>query len=88
MRKGGPSGAIPDAQPTEPKAPRGRSRFRESDVKRAIKAAKAAGVEVGRIEIAPDGRIVVTALDKSVEGAKNDQTNELDDWLKRRAHSS
>jgi hypothetical protein len=33
--------------------------FRETDVKRAVKAVRAAGVEVDRVEIEKDGRIVV-----------------------------
>lgn len=36
-----------------------RSAFRQSDLTKALKAAKAAGSEVARIEIAPDGRMVV-----------------------------
>jgi hypothetical protein len=35
------------------------STFRQGDVTRAIKATKAAGVDIGRIEIAKDGRIVI-----------------------------
>ena len=38
-----------------------RSRFRQIEVTRALKAAKAAGVEIGRIEIDVDGRIIVIA---------------------------
>jgi len=33
--------------------------FRQQDVTRAIRAAKAAGVEIQRVEIAKDGRIVI-----------------------------
>jgi hypothetical protein len=36
-----------------------RSVFRQVDVTRAIKGAKAAGVEPGQVEIRPDGTIVV-----------------------------
>jgi hypothetical protein len=36
-----------------------RLRFRQSDLTRATKALNAAGVEVARIEIEPDGRIVL-----------------------------
>jgi hypothetical protein len=39
--------------------PRGSQIFRQSDVTRAIKATKAAGEDVTRVEIGPDGRIVV-----------------------------
>jgi hypothetical protein len=38
---------------------RGRHAFRQTDVTRAIKAAVAAGVEIGRVEVDKDGRIVV-----------------------------
>jgi hypothetical protein len=33
--------------------------FRQTDVKRAIKAARAADLEIARIEIEKDGRIIV-----------------------------
>ncbi|MEQ8226502.1 MAG: hypothetical protein RIA64_00315 [Rhodospirillales bacterium] len=39
---------------------RGPSTFRQSTVTKAIKAAKAAGVDVARIEVDPDGRVVLT----------------------------
>lgn len=41
------------------------ARFKQSDLTRAIKAAEAAGLQVGRIEIAPDGRIVLHAASAS-----------------------
>ena len=33
--------------------------FRQKDVTRAIRAARAAGVDIARIEIDPDGKIVI-----------------------------
>jgi hypothetical protein len=38
---------------------KGPSTFRETDVKRAIRAAESAGKKVDRIEIGRDGKIVV-----------------------------
>jgi hypothetical protein len=34
-------------------------RFRQADISRAVKGAKAAGIPVSQIEIGPDGRIVL-----------------------------
>ena len=34
-------------------------RFRQSDVTRAVKGAEAAGMHIGRIEIDPNGKIVI-----------------------------
>ena len=33
--------------------------FKQADVSRAVKGVKAAGVPIGRVEILPDGRIIV-----------------------------
>jgi hypothetical protein len=38
---------------------RSASRFRQTDLKRAIRAAHAANLEIARIEIEKDGRIIV-----------------------------
>jgi hypothetical protein len=43
--------------------------FRQSDIRRAIKATRSSGIEIGRIEIGQDGRIVVVPGDpKKVNG--------------------
>jgi hypothetical protein len=50
--------------------------FKQVDVKRAVKGALAAGLSVGRVEVAPDGMIVVVAG----EGAPADASNDFDRW--------
>ena len=37
------------------------ARFRQADVSRAVKAAQGAGLRIGRVDIAPDGRISIIA---------------------------
>lgn len=55
--------------------------FKQADVLRAVKGARAGGMEVGRVEIDPaTGRIVLVALG-SAESPKND----LDRWLEKRS---
>lgn len=51
--------------------------FKQRDVTAAVKAARAGGMEVARVEIGKDGRIVIVA-GKPVEGTKLQPTNEWD----------
>jgi hypothetical protein len=52
------------------------STFRQADVTRVVKAARAAAVDVARIEIAKDGRIVI------VTGkAPAQDSTPLDNWM-------
>ena len=52
--------------------------FRQSDLVRALKAARAAGVEVDRVEIGPDGRMVVVL---SREGAAaQERERNVNEW--------
>jgi hypothetical protein len=53
------------------------ARVRQADVTRLIKAAQAAGIEVGAVRFSPDGEIMVYA--KGAEQAP--RANPLDDLL-------
>lgn len=64
--------------------------FKASDLTRAVKAARAGGVEVTRIEITKDGRIVLVqapGVESSETMQKIDSTlaNEWDDFLNAQA---
>jgi hypothetical protein len=60
---------------------RGHATFRQRDLCAAIKAAKAAGCDIARVEVDRNGKIVVI-----IAGAANaEPTNELDQWLASRA---
>jgi hypothetical protein len=59
--------------------PRAKLTFRQRDVTAAVKAVEAAGHVVERVEIAPDGRIVVIATKLATDA--NAQTNEWDEVL-------
>jgi hypothetical protein len=43
------------------------SAFRQQDVTRALRAAKAAGVEIVRVEIDPNGKIILVTTRETVE---------------------
>ena len=61
---------------------RGPQPFRERDVTRAVRAVAKAGIEVARVEIDKDGKIIVTA-DKADEKLNS---NETEHWLAKHAH--
>ena len=42
---------------------RGKYKFKQSDITRALRATKAAGVGISKIEIEPDGRMVIILSD-------------------------
>jgi hypothetical protein len=55
--------------------------FKESDVTRAVKAVRKAGLDVTRVEISPDGKITVIVKSDNGEGKdrKVEATNPWDD---------
>jgi len=65
--------------------PRRPARFLQSDVRRAVQGAMDAGLTVARVEIDPDGRIVIV----SGEGMPKETTTPLEAWKARRnAHQA
>jgi hypothetical protein len=57
---------------------RGNLTFKQTDVTRAIRAAVAAGVEVARVEVDKEGRIVIIA-GKADSGAERNVRNGWDE---------
>jgi hypothetical protein len=57
---------------------RGRCGFKQCDLTRAVKGVRKADVEVERVEIHKDGKIIVIA-GKPAEATS--ERNELDDWM-------
>jgi len=54
--------------------------FSQSDIRRAVQGATAAGLTVARVEIDPDGRIVIV----SGEGMPKETTTPLEAWKARK----
>jgi hypothetical protein len=70
---------------SKPVPPRGRSLFRQYNMVKALRSAKAGGLEVGGVEVTPDGTIRILAKDAVGHGSGND----FDDWIaKRDAHQT
>lgn len=57
------------------------SKFRQSDLTRALKAAIAAGLEIAAVEIDPTGKIVIMTGAKELAAPKN----ALDKWMTKHA---
>jgi hypothetical protein len=63
--------------------PRRVATFRQSDLKRALRGAKSAGIDIERVEIDPlNGKIVIIA-----KGATAGSKTALDTWLATNAHT-
>jgi hypothetical protein len=62
------------------------STFRQADLTRAIKAARNAGVEVARAEIAADGKIIIVIGETGASSADIELTpdDELERWRKKK----
>lgn len=58
---------------------RGAPHFRQTDLTRALKGARAAGIEVARVEIGPDGKIVIWPGQDAVE-----PVTDFDRWKAKR----
>jgi hypothetical protein len=60
--------------------------FRQTDLKRALRAAKAAGLEVTQVELDPAaGKIIITTAQA---GSSTRTSTPLDNWLATHARSS
>jgi hypothetical protein len=64
---------------------RGKPRFTERDVKRAIRAAQNAGLKVGGFEVRPDGVIAIMSADSSVAAVEANPFDLEAERLRRRA---
>jgi hypothetical protein len=62
---------------------RGAHSFKQRDVTRAINAAKAAGIAIGRVEVDKDGKITIVAGQPGMTGTAT--TNDLDIWIAKHA---
>jgi hypothetical protein len=56
----------------------GPQRFRKSEVRRLIKAAQSAGVEIGRLEADPDGRVAL--IPSKPDEGDNDNASAVNPW--------
>ena len=52
--------------------------FRQTDLTRALKGARAAGVEIAQVEIDKDGRIIVVAAKSNEQSSNGGERNEWD----------
>jgi hypothetical protein len=48
------------------------STFRQQDVTRAVKAVRCAGVDIVRVEIAKDGRIIIVTAEAELQKSENE----------------
>jgi hypothetical protein len=60
--------------------------FRQRDVSRAIRAVRAAGAEIARVEVAADGKISIVV--GAAEAPSSAPESPLDDWMAAHARKS
>ena len=66
--------------------PRRACTFRESDVRRALRAAKAVGVKV-RVEIEAS-KMTLVPVEEDADEAHQQQSDEVERWVGKHAHKS
>jgi len=54
--------------------------FRQADVRRAVQAVRKAGIEIARVEIDREGKIIIVSVTPDTG-----QTTELDGWISQHA---
>jgi hypothetical protein len=75
---------------------RAKCAFRQRDVTRAVKGVRAAKVDVARVEIAADGKIVIITKPNEIAGNNNPETSndvlnaddELARWRRRKKNAN
>jgi len=61
---------------------RGKCTFKQRDLKAALKAAKTSGAAVARVEVRPDGTIMVIMGEPSPAPEPDRKKGRVDQWLK------
>ena len=59
---------------------RGPNKFKQRDLTRALRGAKAAGIEVGRIEIDPTGKISVVIGKPDITNTVAETNSDVGEW--------
>ncbi|MBX9907449.1 MAG: hypothetical protein K2Z25_01920 [Beijerinckiaceae bacterium] len=57
-----------------------RATVSSASITRTVKAVASAGVHVGRVEIKPDGTIVIHTVDEPAQAAMLSETGEANEW--------
>jgi hypothetical protein len=70
----------PRDQHKDPPMSRVPSTFRKRDLTAAIEAARAAGIQVARVEVDKDGKITIITEKPGVQDSGNDLDRELAEW--------
>ena len=63
---------------------RGQFAYRKRDLTRAIQAARAAGVDIAKVEVDRSGKITIIAARASAGGNGDELDRELEEWEARR----